>query len=75
MNSTSRAHVQRDNALVVTLSTLQIRRKDAGENTALSGASVGALGSSARGARLTKGAHTSLALSVRRKESYTWNHS
>lgn len=40
----------------------------------MSGVSVRVLGS-ARGACLTKSAHTSLALSVRRKESYTWNHS
>lgn len=38
------------------------------------GVSVRVLGP-AWAACLTKGAHTSLALSVRRKESYTWNHS
>lgn len=43
-------------------------------NWNMSGLSVKVSGS-AWGAFLTKSAHTSLALSVRRKESYTWNHS
>lgn len=60
--------------LAVTLRTLKMHCKDVCEHIDMSGVSVRVLGS-AWGACLTKGAHTSLALSVRRKESYTWNHS
>ena len=60
--------------LAVTLRTLKIHRKDVCKSIVMSWVCVRVLGS-AWGACLTKGAHTSLALSVRRKESYTWNHS